>query len=281
MKLSPPIYFVFLTFVAFLSCDSSLKVDANSKTKMVMNGILLVNDTIEVELSTTRNLFDKEDQIDWVRNADVYLICPEFVLPEKLVYKGNGMYASQKHIAKYGGEYSIEVIHNTYDNISATAYMPKAIRGEVVFTGTTDDESNFEINIDNEDDNSYFIWEMLRRNSSGILSNVEITSKDSRTDNILPEETQVQEKIFLEDSNNLSGNINSTFSTSDISQDDFENAEIRLITVNEDMYKYFRSIELYKNSSRNFIKPVEIYSNVDNGLGIFGAISESVIPIVQ
>ena len=73
--------------------------------------------------------------------------------------------------------------------------------------------------------------------------------------------------------------INSTFGASGIDDENIHSLEIHLITVNEEMYKYYRSLELYKNATRTYIDPVEIYSNVENGLGIFGAISHSVIPV--
>lgn len=266
--------------VALTSCDKSLNVDGKSKQKMVLNGILKAGDTIKVQLSKTRSLFDDEDKIDWIRNADVYLRCGQNEDAELLKYGKNGIYASEDHLAAYGEEYSIEVVHNTYDNISASAVMPEYTEGSVKYIGDIDDQQNFEINIQNHNPNNNYIWEMMTSNDLGALENVEIFSEDSRTDNILPEETQVQRRIFMRgQTENELATINSNFSASGITYEQMSSTEIRLITVNQDMYKYFRSLELYKNSKNNFVKPIEIYSNVDNGLGIFGAISETSLSI--
>jgi hypothetical protein len=266
---------------ALTSCDKPLSVDSKSNQKLVMNGILRVDDTIQVEISKTRDLFDDEDAIDWVRNADVYLHLEENTLPIQMEYKSKGIYSS-KAVAEYGKKYCIEVVHNTFDNISASADMPDVTLGKVIYVGNTENQQNFELNITNQNSDNFYIWEMIERNSEGVTTNIEIFSGDSRTDNILPEETQVQRRIFLKgvQSDSFDG-INSSFSASGLSVDQFENTEVRLITVNQDMYKYFRSLELYKNSKNNFVKPIEIYSNVDKGLGIFGAISENIIPVTE
>jgi len=273
-------FLVLCVGLALSSCDKALKVDVKSKEKLVLNAILKVDEPITVELSKTRNLFDENDKIDWVRSADVYLTCADNSFPELLTYLSNGVYQST-HTAQHGEEYSIEVIHSTFDNISATAVMPEETQGDAKYTGDNEGFQNFEINIKNENSKNFYIWEMLERTEGG-ASNIEIFSGDSRTDNILPEETQVQKLIFFEGLNASDvENINSSFSTNGISDDQIENSEIRLITVNQDMYKYYRSLELYKNARNNFVKPIEIYSNVNNGLGIFGAISESVFEITQ
>lgn len=264
----------------FTSCDEQLFVDSEALPKLVLNGLLTIDDTIKVELSKTRDLFNEDDEIDWVRNADVYLKCDENKLAELLVYKGNGIYASATKVAQSGSTYSIEVEHAVYENIYATAEMPEPIIGEVLYVGSEDDKQNFELNISNGKSNNYFIWEMIQKKDDGAQSNIEITSSDSNTDNILPDETQVQEKIFLEGIANIQiDDISSGFSTSGLDDGQLPEIEIHLNTVNEDMYKYYRSLELYKNSSKKFINPVEIYSNVENGLGIFGAVSYNVIPV--
>ena len=271
----------FLSFGAILSsCDEQLVVDSNELPKLVLNGLLTIDDTIKVELSKTRDLFNEFDGIDWVRNADVYLTADNSVA-ELLVYKGNGVYSSTSKIAENGGVYSIEVNHAVYNNIKATAEMPEPTIGEVNFTGTdSNGNKNFELNIvNNNNAENYFIWEMIER-QNGVERNIEIISFDSKTDNILPDETQNQEKIFLQGSDLIQiDDVTSGFSTSGIEEDEFTNIEIHLNTVNEDMYKYYRSLELYRNSSKKFINPVEIYSNVENGLGIFGAVSYNVIPV--
>jgi hypothetical protein len=266
--------------LVFTSCERTLNVESDQLPKLVLNGLLTIGDTVKVELSKTRDLFDDEDEIDWVRNADVILKCNGKKVSETLEYKGEGIYASGSTVAEQGGSYSIEVVHSVYDDIRATAEMPEPTLGRVVFTGTVNDQQNFELNIENGQLNQFFIWEMIQKHGNGSENNVEITSFDSNTDNILPDETQLQEKIFLDALQNInSEGISSGFSTSGIDDVQMNSLVINLITVNEDMYKYYRSLELYKNSTKKFIKPVEIYSNVENGLGIFGAVSNSVIPV--
>ena len=58
---------------------------------------------------------------------------------------------------------------------------------------------------------------------------------------------------------------------------------LRINHVNSDTYKFWRSVERSKNSSGNpFSEPVNLYSNIDGGIGIWGGYGASYyyIPIV-
>ena len=49
---------------------------------------------------------------------------------------------------------------------------------------------------------------------------------------------------------------------------------VELQAITRDLYRYFKSMELYRiSSSDEFAEPVKIHSNVKNGWGIFGALS--------
>lgn len=57
---------------------------------------------------------------------------------------------------------------------------------------------------------------------------------------------------------------------------------IRIMTVSRELYDYFVSIEKFYASQQigtSSINPTEIYSNIENGLGIFGAYSTVLIPL--
>ena len=54
------------------------------------------------------------------------------------------------------------------------------------------------------------------------------------------------------------------------------------MTVSKDLYDYYRSIEIYRlrgqvNSS--ITQPVEVYTNIDGGLGIFAGLAAEVLDI--
>ena len=57
---------------------------------------------------------------------------------------------------------------------------------------------------------------------------------------------------------------------------------LRLMTVSEDLYEYYKSLEdylKYNNNSASVIEPQKIYSNIKGGYGIFAGYSVQDIPI--
>ena len=275
------ILIIFFAGLSLSSCDEPLFVSNTGEEVLVLNSILQVDKTIVIQLSKTRAILDATDYIDWIRNADVYLTCGSTNGEELLEYIGDGNYISQ-HNAQFGETYSVEIIHSKYNNVRASAVMPNKTEGTVVYKGNTGAEANFELDILDKVKDNFYIWEMVKKNGED-LSIVKIFSTDQKTDNILPDETQKRNKIFLQGSRTDDGfpDIVSSFSAENIVEGDLTSTQVRLLTVNKDMYKYFKSLELYRNSINNSLEPIEIYSNVENGLGIFGAYSETVIEITQ
>ncbi len=265
----------------FFSCEKDLDISGQYEEKLVLNGLAEVDQPISIELSKTRNLLDKDDEISWIRNAEVYLTCGNNSYQEKLEYDSSGIYRST-HIAKYSESYVLEVVHPTYKDVFATGVMPDAPEAVVKYIDQGPGQNNavFNIEIKHKKENEFYIWEMIYSDESvQNEQNISIVSTDVKTDNILPDVSQVQSKIFLEGSSVQSDNITSSFIAEDVVVEDITNVKVRLRTMNRDMYKYYRSLELYKNAQTNFVEPIEIYSNVENGLGIFGAFSESVITV--
>lgn len=271
-------FFLAIT-IAFSSCEKAFNLDSSAQKKVVVNSILEINDTIRVQLSLSRNILVKGDSIDWIRNADVYLKCGTNNFQEKLSYSKNGVYKS-KHLGQYSEAYELEVLYDE-QRILAYAVMPSETKGTVKykeFDNETEIQSYLELEIPERDDEKYYIWEMYGEDNS----NVTITSLDKKTETILPDQTQSRDKIFLPGSIN---EIGAPYSTSFIAEDNNETnilkSTVRLLTVNKDMYEYLKSLELYKNSGNNYLEPIEIYSNIENGIGIFGAYTESVIQVSQ
>lgn len=274
---------ILLLIIFTVSCEKDLYISDSVDSKLVVNSILKVNDTIRINLSKTRNILDPADSIDWVRNADVYLRIDDNKFTEKLTYRSDGFYSSSAFVGEYSKEYELEISHPNYENVFATAKMPDKPLGAVTFiaheNGTTNNSrTTFEIEITNKSQNKYFIWEMFNNESQNPLN---IVSLDMKTDNILPDFSQSPERIFINASKYDTETLNSPFSTTNLVEKDIQTAKVRLITVNEDMYNYYKSLELFNNSTVNQVEPIEIFTNIENGLGIFGAVAETVLSINQ
>ena len=62
----------------------------------------------------------------------------------------------------------------------------------------------------------------------------------------------------------------------DEGEDVLSSLKVELRNVSESYYYYYRSVDLHQmNEGNPFAEPVQVYSNVENGLGIFTAYNES------
>ncbi|MDA9774409.1 DUF4249 domain-containing protein [Saprospiraceae bacterium] len=249
--------------------------------KLVLNGIAEIDRPISVQLSKTKNRLNKEDKIDWIRNAEVYLTCGQNNFQEKLTYDSLGIYTSS-HVAKYAESYSLEIVHAKYLGVTAEGIMPGEPEAIVKYLNESEEgrSSVFSLEIKQRKKDHFYIWEMeVDESDVGEATAVSIVSTDDKTDKVIPDYSIEQSKIFLEGYAVEGDDISSTFIAEDIDENTAVKATVRLFTMNKDMYNYYRSLELYNNSQASLAQPIEIYSNIENGLGIFGAISETVITI--
>lgn len=67
-----------------------------------------------------------------------------------------------------------------------------------------------------------------------------------------------------------------SFESLDTAGGEFYNIELNLNSLTQDLYLYYKSVDaFYTNDGGLFSEPVQVYSNIDNGLGIFSAYRQS------
>ena len=63
---------------------------------------------------------------------------------------------------------------------------------------------------------------------------------------------------------------------------DLDYLEIRLNNLTKSKYLYKKSYDLYENASGNpFAQPIQVYSNITNGIGIFAGAQLNVFSVLQ
>lgn len=267
----------FLTFIFLFSCEKEWEVDKEERKKLVVNAILSANDTIRVQLSKARNVFNPNDKIDWIRNAEVNIYKSDGKIQYPLNYKKEGVYCADI-VAEAGENYELEVIHPEYKDIIAQAKVPHQKVAILKHLGSDNNKDIFDLEIPDQKANEYYMWEMFAEKTN-TTKYFRIKSTDRRVDNILSENASNQSRIFFKGCVNK--NLDSCNSIKFEAENDGNHTapKVRLITMNLDMYKYYKSLELYRNSKNKYVRPIEIYSNIDEGLGIFGAINQSIIAV--
>jgi hypothetical protein len=90
----------------------------------------------------------------------------------------------------------------------------------------------------------------------------------------------ISEILFLPDDYFNGDEREFAFKISQGEYDYYSELYVQIESLSEEMYLYYKSKAQYLEASSNpFAEPFQMYSNVDNGLGIFAAYTDTVLPI--
>lgn len=262
-----------------------------------------------VDLSTSRNIFDTNTKIEDINTASVAVTDMKSGMTHNLYPVGAGKYESEDFRPEYGGKYTVNVSAEGYESVEATSEIPYPafIKEPEAYQGEFDEAGELRelfVNLEfysESDEPQYYVWEIINEDSKGsldfnytdILDNpVLLFSDDSNTESVLADES-FQTRVFLTDDGMSEGPIQTSFVTmtepaaafqfgDEVDPDADILIKVRVMTVSKDLYEYYKSMEVYRlrgtiNSS--ITQPVDIHSNVENGLGIFAGFTAKEIPI--
>ncbi len=286
-----------LVAISIFSCEKDLEIDlTNAETHIVVNGLLNPDSLIKIRISESKNILDNTGA-NYLINAQVRLF-EDGSLIENMVYNTNENYFISSVHPAIGRSYSIEVdytglesvysenIVSEYVNIissDATYKITEEIDGENIKTNY---ETRYNININDTDneENYYFISVPKLRHYQTEINGMtnyytdeysEIQSNDIVLGSIYNDFNilGLSGKVFSdEDFNGSSGTINFWISTSYTQQTNAVNNEFAycIASISKDLYEYVISYNKNKeNGDIPFSQPTQIYSNIENGRGVF------------
>lgn len=290
------------------SCQKDIYLEyENFESNLVINGIFNPNDQWQVDISKSANLLDVNSYIEKIEDAYVTVENLETGLITELVHTSNATNKGTYYSAfrpREDASYRIIVEKDGFTTASAVDQIPTDI--DVVFLDTSLVEVegelalkiDFKIN-DNASEENFYVWDLLytqeEGNNNDILPSVTDATLESVDDNaeILNEENNFQSKLFLRDDNFNGVEYNTSFFT--YNEEIVENSnpsstetetdlklQLRVLSVSKDLYNYLKSVEAsYRSQNLNTsnINPLDINSNVEGGLGIFGAYKMHLIDI--
>lgn len=117
------IFLIFFLYTASCSVEIEYE-DRFFEPKLVINGFLRPDSLVTINVRSTMPVLSND--ITAVENAKVHLFANGAYI-ETLVYKGNGNYKSENYRPLPGNVYSIEVIANGYDTITASDTIPELV----------------------------------------------------------------------------------------------------------------------------------------------------------
>jgi len=289
---------VFISTLLVQSCvvennDDSLQTDA----KLVINSQSSPDGLWKINLSQTALSID---EIDFIENGSIRVEDLTNNQEIEFEYVGEGNYKSIGHIPQKGHNYELFVDTEQHGISTARTYVPTI--GEITLKTSKQRDIlggaaiQIELSVDNiSNQNNYYVWDVVNNESTPIANQIKLfNSSNVQNENELltPDAPTAADPkgnglvVFTESSD--TGTFNASLiaaQAKDFEQNDqspvFDKSfQIRIKAVSEDLYQHLKALNEYNqrnlpHSSSTFHK--ELYSNINNGYGIFGAYTEKIM----
>lgn len=273
---------LFLILGAF-ACEKVIEFDGEvKKPKIVINALFNTEDTFKVHLSKSLSLIDNGN-LESIEKADVKVLDDAGQLVSEPKHVFNGVFRDLDFKPNSNSSYRIEVSSDGYDDVSAEDKTPLGV--EILSLDTQivrspDGFEEFEVTVKFKDppgDNLYMIdvltryeYDEFSRGNDQMWINTRDPNIENNSD---PGGAYWGQRLVFNDDNFEGKEYSFIFNmeTYQLRDSFFSNVNVRLSSLSSAAYNYFLSLEKYNLTYGNpFANPVQVYSNVENGFGIFG-----------
>ncbi|WP_339902442.1 DUF4249 domain-containing protein [uncultured Cyclobacterium sp.] len=280
--------YVFILGAIFMSsCETTVDIDIPfEKPQVVLNSTLTHNTFPKVRLTYSRHILDNDWEFEPITTAEVKLTIEgqSYFLEYN---EDSGQYVSLDHMVEGGKEYIVEAVVEGYSVVSASEFVPVQVPiKDLVYNGqahvdawlTGDDFSL--IFDDPEGENFYEISAYYYRMDHYIDQNGdEVYYYDSRTIYLEPKNPSYESDFYLNggliiDDKLFDGKEASIdfFTGGNYMEMEVDGGEVHFVlkNISKSYYDFQSTYGLQDwNDGDPFAQPVQVYSNIENGIGIF------------
>ena len=280
------------SFLLFTNCTKEIEFDAQDIAPRIVVNSLFTNDSLwTANISRSVGVLETTSYTS-IDDADVSIFDGNGVQVTTLTNQGDGLYTSLTGATPQADElYTIEVTAPGYTSVSATNRIPTAVQInsiDTVSSTNSDGEDILETTINFQDppaNENYYMVEVLVKgtwidefegDTIEFREPLRISCNDINVETINRFNSGGFENTYLylmlKDENFDGEDYALTFSVINYAElKDLELfGEIRLVNTSEAYFNYLKSFNMYQSASGNpFATPVQVYSNVENGMGIF------------
>jgi len=291
MKNLLPIFLI-LSALTLSNCTKEIEFDAQDIAPRIVVNSLFTNDSIwSAHISRSVGVLETTSYTT-IDNASVNIFDDNANLVTTLTHQGNGLYTSPTGITPQANQsYTIEASASGYESVNASNSIPSAVpiyQLDTVTSTNSDGETILEATITFQDPpniSNYYMLEVFvtgmyydewEQDSIEIREPLQISCDDINVETVNRfnfggfENTYLY--LMLKDQNFDGENYSLTFSVinyAELKEMDLF-GEIRLVNTSEEYFNYLKSFNMYQRTINNpFATPVQVYSNVNNGMGIF------------
>jgi hypothetical protein len=281
-----------LSSLSLSNCTKEIEFDAQDIAPRIVVNSLFTNDSIwSAHISRSVGVLDTTSYTT-ISNATVNIFDNNATLVTTLTHQGDGLYTSPSGVTPIPNQsYTLEASASGYTSVSATNAIPPVVpiyQLDTVASTNSDGETILEVTITFQDPSAvenFYMLEVIAKgtyfdeweqDSVDFRAPLPITCDDINVETINGFNIGGFENsylyLMLKDQNFDGQNYELTFSAVNYAELKDLNlfGEIRLVNTSEAYFNYLRSFNMYQNTIGNpFATPVQVYSNVTNGMGIF------------
>jgi|GEM_PF-4205837 len=304
---------IFVLFMLTLSCEKELDVDiVNETPKLVVNALFNPDSTWSVDITRNGNIldinpyyspvkdalvtiFDQNDQpVETLSYAAIKNPQQQFPPVERGVYKGKTKPSSNKN-------YTVRVDVSNEISAQAVGHTPNQVQLTVIEIDSSYLQSDRRVEMkialsDPVDKKNYYQIKILgkmktiqtfppstgRKDSIINVSDVETQFESVNETPIVTARDLLLDTYFNGKMKTMKLHVyppNNTFPNPYYHRE-FYDYRIVLMNISEEYYKYYSTITLYNDTHGNpLAQPVQIFSNIENGFGIFAGYGASMVKI--
>lgn len=271
--------FVFYTCLLFFTsaCETNVEVDIpEHDAQMVMNALITPDDRLVVKLSESQYILSQNYQKTTIDDAEIRIF-KNRRFEEVLTDKGNGLYKSEL-ILRAGNNYIIEASAPDFVDVRAVSYIPDIVKisrfDYKKKTSILPVHYNCSLTFNDPMDkkNYYFLRISTKHKADNVQRQLYIDTKDK----MVAEDEFVGESIVFTDEqlNGMEKTLQFEFALNNNKE---QLITVEFVNITFDLYLYLKTRAKQIYSIENpFIEPVEVHSNIINGLGIFAGFTPSV-----
>ncbi|WP_177428255.1 DUF4249 domain-containing protein [Candidatus Venteria ishoeyi] len=276
---------------AFVSCEKFIDYDVpEHEPRLVVISGFQPAEPWSVFVSHSLSSFDN-DNYSQIHNADVTVNSVDGSYSEKLIYSNMSNRYYSTEIPEEGREYEILVSTSRYPTASSTNKIPEA--ATILSLDTVEGYHNgdftldFELTFSNSSaEENFFIVQLYTIESYSwkdeFQNLIYIQSDDPNVEQV-GEDDYGDDMLFLKDQSFDGREYTLRFYTPEYFSPNYGKSaqfRVKVLTSSEEFYRYQKSSKQYNYSNDNpFAQPVQIYSNIENGIGVFGGYSVSEIDL--
>ena len=291
MKNLLPLLLIF-SALTLSNCTKEIEFDAQDIAPRIVVNSLFTNDSIwAAHISRSVGVLETTSYTT-INDANVNIFDANANLVTTLTHQGNGLYTSPTGLTPQANQsYTIEASASGYESVNASNSIPSAVpiyQLDTVTSTNSDGETILEATITFQDPpniSNYYMLEVYvtgtwineeEQDTIEIREPLQISCDDINVETVNRFNFGGFENTYLylmvKDQNFDGENYSLTFSVINYAElkdmDLF--GEIRLVNTSEEYFNYLKSFNMYQRTINNpFATPVQVYSNVNNGMGIF------------